>query len=317
MPDILIVSLAYLQEPYYFYPALFVLGLVIGSFLNVVIYRLPMMLERRWYHDCVSYLLNLKNEGRDLNQTLTGDQTISIEVISKEQAETPPIFNLYWPPSHCPTCRHEISLWENIPLLSYTYLMGKCRQCRTSIPIRYFAIELLTGFLSLIVGYTFGVSLQLPFALLLTYGLIALTFIDIDKQILPDDITMLGLWIGLLLSLQHVFVTPSEAILGAAGGYLTFWIIYWVFKILTHKEGMGYGDFKLLALAGAWIGWKYLPIVIFIASITGTIWGLVSLMMKVSHKDQPMPFGPFLALGLWLTFILGDQIVATYLRWAY
>lgn len=317
MSELINSYLGYLQQPLYFYPALFILGLVVGSFLNVAIYRLPIMLERQWFHDCVSYLTSLKHTGQDLTDTLAGDQTINIQMVSKEQVETPPAFNLFWPPSHCPSCKHEIGFWENIPLFSYTYLLGKCRQCKAHIPIRYFAIELFTGFASIVVGYTFGYSLQLPFALLFTYGLITLTFIDIDKQILPDDITLLGLWIGLLISLQSVFVSPSEAILGAAGGYLTFWIIYWVFKLFTQKEGMGYGDFKLLACAGAWLGWQHLPIVIFIASITGTVWGLASILMKLSDKEQPMPFGPFIALGMWLTFILGDEIVATYLQWAY
>lgn len=317
MSELIHAYLGYLQAPHVFYPVLFIVGLVVGSFLNVVIYRLPIMLERQWFQDCVTYLIGVKHAGQDLHSSVAGDQTIHIDIVSKEQVETPPTFNLCWPPSHCPSCQHEIGFWENIPLLSYTYLLGKCRHCKAHIPIRYFAIELLTGFASLVVGHQFGYSLQLPFALLFTYGLITLSFIDIDKQILPDNITLLGLWLGLLLSISSVFVTPSEAILGAAGGYLTFWIIYWVFKLLTDKEGMGYGDFKLLACAGAWLGWQHLPIVIFIASITGTLWGLASLMMKLSHKDQPMPFGPFIALGMWLTFILGDKIIATYLQWAY
>lgn len=309
--------MTYLQQPDYFYPILFVLGLVIGSFLNVVIYRLPRMLEQIWYHDCVSYLINIKNEGRPdlVHQTIAGDQTLHIETIAREQASPAPTFNLFLPSSHCPACKHKLHFWENIPVLSYVYLLGRCSECRAPIPIRYLGIELFTAVITLIVGFEFGLTLQLPFALLLTYGLIAVTFIDIDKQILPDSITLLGLWVGLLLSVKSVFVGPTEAILGAAAGYLGFWLVYWAFKIFTHKEGLGYGDFKLLALAGAWLGWQYLPFVVFIASLTGTVYGVASLSMKITERGQPIPFGPFLALGIWLTLIMGDHLLTIYSRW--
>jgi leader peptidase (prepilin peptidase) / N-methyltransferase len=284
-----------------FYSLIAVIGLIIGSFLNVVIYRLPRMMQRSWTHECTAYLDNLKAQGNAFKSLPLPDNL--------------PMFNLWWPVSHCPECQHKIRPWENIPLISYLCLRGRCSACQSRIPLRYPAIEFLTSLLSLIVAFHYGFSPALLAALAITWLLIALTFIDIDTQLLPDQLTFLGLWAGLLLSTQAVFVPPVDAIFGAVLGYLILWTLYWGFKLLTRKEGMGYGDFKLMAMAGAWVGWQYLPIVIFIASFTGTLWGLYAMFKRGSHKDHPLPFGPFIALGLWLTLLYGETIVSHYFMW--
>ncbi len=307
-----------LQQPIVFYTFIAVLGLVVGSFLNVVIHRVPIMLERQWYQQSIQYLLELKNQGRDdLKHFDSADQTIDITVHSRSQAEPSQTYNLLFPSSQCPHCNIPIRFWQNIPLLSYIFLRGRCSNCDSSISPRYPIIELMTALLSLVVAYYFGFSIQTLAGLLFTWILIALAAIDMDTQLLPDNITLFGLWLGLLFSLLFVFVSPQQAILGGIAGYLFLWLIYWAFKILTGKDGMGYGDFKLFAMAGAWMGWSALPLVIFIASLTGAIWGICSMLLGLSTRENPMPFGPFLALGAWLTFIFGDQIMVLYLSWVY
>lgn len=308
----------YLNQPAVFYTLIGVLGLIVGSFLNVVIYRLPQMMEKHWYQQSVEYLIALKNEGKkDLNAFDRGDQTVDIHITSRAEAVSKPQLSLYWPPSHCPQCKKHIAAWENIPVISYLFLRGRCSNCKWPIPLRYPFVELLTALFSLTVAYYFGVTLQTLAALVFTWMLIALTFIDIDEQILPDEITLFGLWLGLLLSLGHVFVSPQDAILGAILGYLVLWLLYHLFKWMTHKEGMGYGDFKLLAFLGAWLGWQYLPLIILVSSFTATLWGLTSIALQYKERHHPIPFGPFLALGGWLTLMFGDAIVQTYLRWVY
>lgn len=317
MENILAEASELLKQPVFFYPFVAIVGLVIGSFLNVVIYRLPRMMERSWYVQCIEYLVSLKNQGKaEYEPYISSEQTVEIVLKPHEKSESVPHFNLFWPTSKCPNCQHAIRPWENIPLLSYLFLLGKCSKCKWRIPLRYPGVELLTMLLSLVVAGHFGMSLQLLPALFFTWLMIALTFIDIDTQLLPDELTMMGLWVGLLISIPVLFVTPTEAIIGAAVGYLILWSLYWVFKLLTQKEGMGYGDFKLMALAGAWVGWQYLPVVVLISSFTGAIWGLASIMMRITHRDHPMPFGPFIALGAWLTLIYGEPIVSHYLQWA-
>lgn len=316
MQDQILLIVSRLNEAHIFYPFVLVVGLVVGSFLNVVIYRLPKMMERDWYMQCIEFLIGIKNKGlREYDNIKFSDQRVEIHLSPHENGEPVPRFNLFLPTSSCPSCEHRIRPWQNIPVLSYLFLRGRCAKCDWPIPLRYPGIEILTALLSLVVAYYFGMTPQLLAALVFTWMLIALTFIDFDTQLLPDEITLLGVWLGLLISLKHVFVSPQDAILGAVAGYLILWSLYWVFKLLTHKEGMGYGDFKLMAMAGAWVGWQYLPVVVLIASFTGTIWGLANIMMRISHKDHPMPFGPFIALGAWLTLILGDRIVTTYLQW--
>ncbi|MGE4349576.1 MAG: A24 family peptidase [Candidatus Berkiella sp.] len=270
------------------------LGLIVGSFLNVVIVRLPIILQQDWFNQCKNFLSETHN--------------ITIPASTSEEKS----FNLLVPRSHCPTCKHTVRAVDNIPILSYLFLGGKCRNCQTPISIRYPLIEILTAVLSIFTAYHFGLTIQLFPALLFTWALIALTMIDYDQQILPDNITLPFLWLGLLLNLQNLYCTLPEAILGASLGYITLWSLYWIFKLTTGKEGMGYGDFKLLAMLGAWIGIKgLLPIILF-SSLIGAILGITLVLLKKHQKDVPIPFGPFLASAGWIVFLYGDKITNYY-----
>ena len=264
------------------------LGLVVGSFLNVVIYRLPLMMETRWRRDCCELL-----------------------ELADEKAE--PALTLSVPNSHCPHCKAAIKPWQNIPVISYLLLGGKCAQCGTGISLRYPAIELVTGLMTLALGFYFELSLALLGAVLLTWALIALTMIDYDQQLLPDDITLPLLWLGLLFNLGNTYVSLSDAVLGAMLGYLILWSVYWLFKLLTGKEGMGYGDFKLLAALGAWLGWQMLPLIILMSSVVGAVCGVALMLLKGRGREVPIPFGPYLAVAGWLALLQGEQIVQRYL----
>ncbi|WP_367155000.1 A24 family peptidase [Methylomonas sp. HYX-M1] len=266
----------------------FVLGLMIGSFLNVVVYRLPLMMQKAWRRDCLEYL----------------------ELPPEQDAEA---FNLIWPGSRCPSCRAEIKPHQNIPILSYLLLRGKCANCSAHITWRYPLLEAFTAISSAMVALHFGYGIALAFALLLTWSLIALSVIDIDHQLLPDSITLPLLWLGLLLSLFSLYTDSHSAIIGAIAGYLSLWSIYWLFKLLTGKEGMGYGDFKLLALLGAWLGWQFLPLIIVLASFVGALIGVVSIVLKRQDISRPIPFGPYLAGAGWLALIYGREINQFYL----
>lgn len=268
------------------------LGLLVGSFLNVVIHRLPIMLERDWRRECRTFL------GLDPG-------TVA--------AEEP--FNLAVPGSRCPHCGKPIGVFENIPLLSYLYLKGRCSGCDTLISPRYPVVELLTAVLSFAVAARFGPTLPMLAALVLTWALVALSFIDIDQQLLPDVITLPMLWLGLLLSVFHVFTDSTSSIIGAVAGYLILWTIYWLFKRLTGKEGMGYGDFKLLALLGAWLGWSYLPLIVIASSVVGAVAGMLMIFLLRRDHRVPMPFGPYLAAAGWLALLWGDWLNALYLGW--
>ncbi len=311
------ILLETLQQPIIFYVFIGILGLIVGSFLNVVIYRLPKMLEREWYQQSVHYLLELKNQGYNLSDYDVEDKTVEITVHTRAHPKPILPFNLFLPGSHCPQCHSPVAAWHNIPLLSYILLRGRCATCENPISPRYPIIELVTMLLSLVVAYYFGFSIQTFAGLIFTWLLIALAIIDMETQLLPDTMTLFGLWLGLLCSLFYVFISPQQAIIGAIVGYLSLWLIYWIFKFLTHKEGMGYGDFKLFALAGAWMGWTSLPLTIFMASLTGAIWGIAALLLGINQRENPIPFGPFLALSAWLSFVFGDQIVSLYLHWIY
>jgi leader peptidase (prepilin peptidase)/N-methyltransferase len=267
------------------------LGLVVGSFLNVVIYRLPIMLEQAWRFECSELLDENAAQGSD-----------------KER------INLLRPASRCPHCGHRIGALENIPLLSYLYLRGRCTGCQAPISIRYPLIESATAILSIIVAWQFGYSVQTLAALLFTWALIPLFMIDFDRQILPDSITLPLLWAGLLLSLPGVFVDTTTSIIGATAGYLSLWSIYHLFRLLTGKEGMGYGDFKLLGAIGAWVGWQALPVVILFSSVVGATLGIGLILFKGRDHNLPMPFGPFLAAAGWLTLLWGSDIISLYLR---
>ena len=275
-----------------FLTGVFVFGLLIGSFLNVVILRLPVRLEHDWQCQC-----------REL---------LAIEGSDNEPSRPPP--GIMLSRSHCPKCDHLIKPYENIPLLSYLFLRGRCSSCGTPISKRYPIIEAVTALLFLAVAVHFGPSIQLLAALGLTATLIVLTVIDYDHQLLPDDLTMSLLWSGLFISLFYVFTDPVSSIIGALAGYLSLWFVYHVFRLLTGKEGMGYGDFKLLAALGAWFGWQMLPLIILFSSLVGAVIGLIMIALKRHKSSQPMPFGPFIALAGWIAMMWGEQIINTYLR---
>jgi leader peptidase (prepilin peptidase)/N-methyltransferase len=265
------------------------LGLVVGSFLNVVILRLPKMMSRSWQADCCDLL----------------------EIDNKE-ADTP--FNLIVPRSHCPACNHEIRPWENIPLLSYLWLRGRCSVCRAAISFRYPLVELLTGLLTAYFVFHFGPTVEGFIALLLLWGLIALTVIDIDTQLLPDNITLPLLWLGLIVNTNGLFVPLTDAVYGAIAGYLVLWSVYWLFKLLTKKEGMGYGDFKLLAALGAWLGWQALPMIILLSSFVGAAIGIAGILILGRDKNIPIPFGPYLAIAGLITLLWGEELSQFYLQ---
>ncbi|WP_305909197.1 A24 family peptidase [Methylomarinum sp. Ch1-1] len=268
---------------------IFVLGLMIGSFLNVVIFRLPVMMTRDWRRECREFL----------------------ELEEEPQAER---FNLLVPLSRCPHCQTDIKPYQNIPVFSYLFLQGKCAQCGSAISPRYPLIEAFTGICSAIVAWHFGYGAEMLFALLLTWCLIAASFIDIDHQLLPDSITLPMLWLGLFLSLFSVYTDPQSSIIGAIAGYLSLWTIYQLFKLLTGKEGMGYGDFKLLALFGAWLGWQYLPLIVLLSSLVGSVIGIAMVILVKKDRNTPIPFGPYLAAAGWLALIWGDEINRLYLN---
>lgn len=264
------------------------LGLLVGSFLNVVIHRLPIMLERAWRRECRAYLALEGNE---------------------EPAET---YNLVVPRSRCPHCAKLIGAFENIPILSYLLLRGRCSGCGTRISPRYPAVELLTAILSVAVAARFGVSVQTMAGLGLTWTLIALSFIDLDRQLLPDVITLPVLWAGLFLSLFNIFADTRSSLAGAILGYLVLWTVYQLFKLATGKEGMGHGDFKLLALLGAWLGWAEIPGIVLISSLVGALVGISMIVLARHDHRVPIPFGPFLAIAGWIALLWGDAITSTY-----
>ena len=267
-----------------------ILGSMIGSFLNVVIYRLPIMMKRDWKRECEEFL--------------------ELPITDHQAAEP---FNLALPGSHCPECNTVIKWYQNIPVFSYLFLQGKCANCQTRISLRYPLIEALTGILSAVVAYQLGGQIETLFALLLTWVLIALSGIDFDHQLLPDNITLPILWLGLFLSLFNVFTDTTSSIIGAIAGYLSLWTVYQAFKLLTGKEGMGFGDFKLLALFGAWLGWQYLPLIIMLSSLVGAIIGSSMIIFVKRDKNIPIPFGPYLAIAGWIALLWGDEINSLYL----
>jgi leader peptidase (prepilin peptidase)/N-methyltransferase len=275
------------------YPLLFIalagmFGLLVGSFLNVVIHRLPKMMERDWRMQCA-------------------------EFSGVEPAIEAP-YNLVKPRSACPHCNHAIGAFENIPVISYIFLGGKCKGCQAPISIRYPIVEAVSGILSAYAAWHFGFGWAAVAAIVFVWALIALTCIDLDTQLLPDDITLPLLWLGLLLNLNGVFTSLPDALIGAVSGYLVLWSVYWMFKLTTGKEGMGYGDFKLLAAIGAWLGWQMLPLVILLSSIVGAIVG-ITLIVAVKHgRNVPIPFGPYLAGGGLIALFWGAPLTQSYLQ---
>jgi leader peptidase (prepilin peptidase)/N-methyltransferase len=276
-----------------------VLGLAVGSFLNVVVYRLPVMLERQWRAQCA--------------------ETIGEASAATLPAAAAPRFNLIVPRSACPACRAPIGALQNIPVLSWLFLRGRCANCGAAISLRYPMVEILTGLLSGAVAWKIGFGGPAAAALVLTWFLVALTFIDIDHQLLPDSLTLPLLWLGLALSLwgpqpgAPVPVDMRSSLIGAIGGYVSLWSVYHLFRLLTGKEGMGYGDFKLFAALGAWLGWQMLLPIILIAALVGALVGIVMIALRRQSRSTPIPFGPFLAASGWLMLMFGRGLVASYL----
>ncbi|MCR4300529.1 MAG: A24 family peptidase [Sulfuricaulis sp.] len=280
------------------YPAAFpwiagVFGLAIGSFLNVAIFRLPILLERKWQSQCREILKS-----------------------NKKPLKAKKRFNLVVPGSSCPHCGHAITALENIPVLSFIWLRGRCSACGKPISRRYPLVELLTGGLTVAVAWHFGYGVAALFAMALTWCLIALSFIDFDRQLLPDDITLPLLWGGLILNAFAVFTPLFDAVIGAVSGYLFLWMVYQLFKLTTGKEGMGYGDFKLFAALGAWLGWQSLPLIILLSSLVGAIVGISFILYFGHDRRLPIPFGPFLCVAGWIALMWGDTLTSHYLQFA-
>nr|WP_082354071.1 A24 family peptidase [Marinagarivorans algicola] len=262
---------------------------MVGSFLNVVIYRVPVMLFKEWKEAC------------------------------DDMAQDPPqhlpegTFNLAKPNSRCPHCNTAIKPWQNIPIISYLKLKGACASCGKKIALRYPLVELFTGMASFVVMWQLGATAQTAMALILIWALIALTMIDIDHQLLPDNLTLPLMWLGLLCNLNGLFTDLHSAVIGAMAGYLSLWSVYWVFKLVTGKEGMGFGDFKLLAALGAWMGWQQLPVIIILSSFVGAAFGIAGMLLAGKNKEWRIPFGPYLAIAGAIAFFWGDSIITQYL----
>ncbi len=288
---------AFRALPWFFVVTILVVGTMVGSFLNVVIHRLPKMMENDWRQQCIEFL----------------QPEIAANAADLAAANPPPRYNLLVPRSACPACAHKITALENVPVVSYLFLRGKCSACKASIGIRYPIVEALTGIASAYAAWRFGVSWTVLLALLYIWSLIALTFIDADTTLLPDDITLPLLWLGLLANVGGTFTDLTSAVIGAVAGYLILWLVYWGFKLLTGKEGMGYGDFKLLAAIGAWLGWQMLPLVILLSAMVGTIVGLAGIILQGRERGAKLPFGPYLAAAGFIALFWGKALNTWYL----
>ncbi|MFT7387891.1 MAG: leader peptidase (prepilin peptidase)/N-methyltransferase [Candidatus Endobugula sp.] len=280
--------------PSLYYSLLLIIGLLIGSFLNVVIFRIPKMMEQEFRSECCDFL------------------TINDEKITQSKGKT---ITLSTPNSTCPSCQTPIKPWHNIPVISYLFLRGKCATCKTHISIRYPIIEVITGLLSVLTIYFLGFNGAGLIALVLLWSLICLTMIDFDTQLLPDNMTLPLLWLGLIANSFGLYTSLEDALWGAIFGYLSLWSVFWLFKIVTGKEGMGYGDFKLLAALGAWMGWQFLPLIILLSSLVGAVIGIAGIIILGRNKNIPIPFGPYLAIAGWIAFIWGEQIIAYYFQY--
>ncbi len=285
------------SSPMVFTGVVFAFALLVGSFLNVVVYRLPIMMEREWREQC--------------------------KALAEEPATEVPEdkFSLMVPRSRCPKCGHGITALQNIPVISYLTLGGRCAKCKTPISPRYPVVEFTTALLSAVVALHFGFGIEGLLAIAFTLALIPITLIDFDHQLIPDSIVLPLMWVGLIMSLFHpmagattLFISPADAILGAVAGYMTFWTVYQVFRLLTGKEGMGYGDFKLLAAMGAWLGWQALPTIILMSAFVGAVTGILLMVFKGRDHNIPMPFGPFLAAAGWITMLYGETIRLAYIE---
>ena len=277
-------------EPVFFVITMALLGMCVGSFLNVVIYRLPKMMQQDWQKQCCE-LLDIKNENGEEQQV-----------------------NLIFPGSSCPACQHKITALENIPVISYLFLKGRCKSCNVKISPQYPLIEILTGLTTAYITWHFGFSPQTLFAVLLTWALICLSVIDLEHSLLPDDITLPFMWLGLACNIFGVFTDITSSLIGAMLGYSILWLIFMGFKVITGKEGMGYGDFKLLALLGAWLGWQSLPLIILLSSIAASLIGIIMILFRGRDKSVAFPYGPYLAIAGWITLLWGEELIGTYLN---
>lgn len=280
-----------------FVAVVFAFALVIGSFLNVVIHRLPIMMEREWRAQCEEL-----------------ESTPSLQEMPTGR------FDLIVPRSRCPSCGHGIKAWQNVPIVSYLVLGGRCANCKASISARYPVVEMLTAVLAAVCAWRFGAGWEALMAIVMTLTLVPISLIDLDTQLIPDSIVLPLMWIGLAMSLFHpvagsdvLFVAPEDAIVGAMAGYLSLWSVYQLFKLVTGKEGMGYGDFKLLAALGAWLGWQQLPMIILMSAVVGALVGISLVLIKRHERSVPMPFGPYLAGAGWITMLWGEWIRNSYL----
>lgn len=279
----------FVHQPWGFVSVSLVLGLIVGSFLNVLAWRLPKMLEREW-------------------------RAQAHEVLGLPAEPVAAAYNLIRPNSCCPHCNHPIRPWENIPLFSYWLLNGRCSSCHQPIGMRYPATELACGLISAYVAWHFGFGWAAGAAMLLSWGLLAMSLIDIDHQLLPDALVLPLLWLGLILNSFGVFVSLPDALWGTVAGYMSLWSVFWLFKLITGKDGMGYGDFKLLAMLGAWGGWQILPMTLLLSSLVGVMGGLILLRLRKAQASTPMPFGPYLAIAGWIALLWGGQITDFYLQ---
>ncbi len=277
--------------PLMFYSVTALLGLLVGSFLNVVILRLPKMMEARWHSECRELLGHAHDE----------------------ESEKATAFNIAYPASHCPSCGHELRWWENLPLLSYILLRGRCSSCKTRISPQYPLVEAAGAGLAILAAFFIPFGWPLLFALVLVWALLALTVIDLNTMLLPDQITLPLVWLGLLVNIGGTFTSLPEAVIGAAAGYMTLWLVYQGFRLLTGKEGMGFGDFKLLAALGAWMGWQALPGIILMSSLVGAIVGISLMLLRKKDASMAIPFGPYLAAAGVIWFFFGSQISTAYL----
>ena len=287
------ITTAMQSQQWFYLTTVGLVSLCVGSFLNVVIYRLPLMMQQEWQSEC---RLLLEDE-------LTAKPT---------QASNSESFNLVKPNSTCPKCKTAIKPWQNIPIISWIVLKGKCANCSNPISARYPIVEAITALLSLVIAYSFGATEHALLYIFVTWILVALTFIDIDHMLLPDQLTLPLVWLALIAAVRGITISPGDAIVGAACGYLSLWSVFWLFKLLTGKEGMGYGDFKLLAVFGALLGWQSLLTIILLSSVVGAIIGIALLSIQGKDKATPIPFGPYLAIAGWITLLWGAQIQAAY-----
>ncbi|MCH1926143.1 A24 family peptidase [Shewanella sp. C32] len=292
------------QYPTVFITLAFVFAAVIGSFINVVIFRLPVMMKRGWQQECEQFLEEYQPAAY---------QALQQQKLLQPLDKFPERFNLVVPNSTCPKCKTAIKPWHNLPLVGWLLLGGKCAACKQPISPRYPLFELLNAVLVAVLAWHFGPTMQFALAAVLTFALVAMSGIDLDEMLLPDQLTLPFMWLGIIASMWGSFTTLESSVIGAIAGYLSLWSVFWLFKLLTGKEGMGYGDFKLMALFGAWLGWQMLPLIILLSSAVGAVVGILLMVFKGNGRNYPIPFGPYIAIAGWVALCWGNDIVNWYL----